>query len=179
MTSNGRFTELLQPSADMVEDLSKTANLMEYSFTVGFLLGGLTSAKMALLQFNAEHQHYLPLQTRSDHVVWVRNRNYRAMAAFGAGGFKRGAQMAGVCAVYMGVRMAFREGRERMATVVDTRLAAIDEIVAGMAAGGLFAIAGKGHRLYYLRRGLILGGLLGASLASLRLLQSSIDQDKE
>lgn len=141
------------------------AKLLEHAFTVGFLLGGLTASRHALLQFTAEHQHLLPLRTRSDHVLFVRNRNYRAMAAFGAGGALRGAQMAGVAAVYTGVKV----GAARLRGAAGVRADAVDDVAAGMAAGSLFALAGKGHRAYHLRRGVLYGGVLGGVLAALRL----------
>jgi len=163
-------SSLLLPSSNGILDASELArivSLMEYSFTVGFLLGGMTSGRQALLQFNAEHQHLLPLKKRSDFVMWVRNRNYRVMASFGTGGTVRGAQMAGVCALFSAVRITSASIRN-WARVSDD-VVWLDDVLAGMAAGGLFAWAGRGHRIYYLRKGVVFGGFLGGTLAILKL----------
>lgn len=97
--------------------------------------------------------------------MYVRNRNYRVMAGFGAGGVRRGVQMAGVAAVYAGVRV----GSARVRQYTGAEHQWVDDLVGGVVAGALFAYAGRGHRLYYLRKGVLFGGLMGSSLALLRL----------
>ncbi len=147
-------------SSYYVDNVAHTFKLLEYCFTVGFMLGGFISGRQALLQFQAEHQHLLPLKRRSDYVMFVRNRNYRVMAKFGSGGMVRGSQMAAVGAVYETVRL----GSEMIGFWPFAQ-----DLLAGVATGGLFAYAGKGHRMYYLRKGVLFGGLMGLSLATIRI----------
>lgn len=173
MTENesGRLLELLSSNSNGLVDakeLFRISKLLEYSFSVGFMLGGFTSGRSAMLQFMAEHQHLLPLKKRSDYVMYVRNRNYRVMAGFGMGGIVRGVQMAGVAAVYSAVRIGSARQRQSIGLQQQQSQWA-DDLVGGMVAGALFAYAGRGHRLYYLRKGIVFGGLMGSSLALLRL----------
>lgn len=44
-----------------------------------------------------------------------------------------------------------------------------EDVGAGMVAGALFAYAGRGHRLYYLRKGILFGGVMGGILAVTRM----------
>ena len=130
--------------------------LLQTAFLTGFVLGGYGPARKAALQFHAEHQHNPPLN-RPEAVVYFRRRNYRVLAALGREGARRGVQVA--ADAVLAVAVPGRRGRG-------------EEVgkgaVSGAAAGALFGLAGRGHRLYYTRRGALFGGLLGAGLGVIR-----------
>jgi len=151
-------------------ELAHTAKLLEYSFTIGFMLGGFTAGRQALLQHQAEHQHILPqLRKRSQWIQYLRNRNYRTMAAFGVGGVRRGAQMTAVGLLYSVVRHGLGLARSERPEMGWNVPVGSEDVAAGMVVGALFAYAGRGHRLYYLRKGIVFGGVMGGILAMTRM----------
>ena len=89
------------------------ANLLQYTFLTGFILGGYSAAQKASLIHLAEHQHET-LKKRSEFVAFHRARNYRLMAAFGLGGGRRGVQLVAVAAAYLAGKEAVSWTRRRV-----------------------------------------------------------------
>ena len=143
--------------------LSRLAGLLKYTFATGGWRGARTSS----LQFLAEHQHALPgIRTRAEASAYLRLRNARVVLGAGYEGVRRGIQLSTVAAVFGGVKWTVALARQRNLNVGNA-----DELIAGLATGALFTLGGSSlrQRLFYLRRGLLMGGLFGAALLSLRL----------
>lgn len=141
--------------------------ILQSTFVAGFILGGYQPARQAAIQFYAEHQHNPP-RTNAEAVVYYRRRNYKVMAAFGRAGVVRGVQVAAVGAVWvLGDFVMQPVGNE-----------IVRGMVAGATSGSLMGLAGRGHRLYYARRGALLGGGLGAGLGLLQTAMNLVDAQR-
>lgn len=143
--------------------------LLQTAFCTGFLLGGYGPARRAALQFHAEHQHNPP-QNDAQAVVYYRRRNYRMMAAFGQGGAWRGMQVATVGMVWVLMDAVLSHDY-----LNSTGMEIVKGVVTGSVCGSLFGLAGRGHRLYYARKGVLFGGALGAGVGALREIANRVN----
>lgn len=106
---------------------------LQYTFLTGFVLGGISSAQQASLQFLAENQHE-HLTKRSHAIAFHRARNYRMMAGFGIGGCKRGLQLTAVAAAYLGVKEAINR--------LEPKVSQFGDLIAGAVVGSsVFSLA--------------------------------------
>ena len=112
--------------------LVKSALNVQYGFAVGFLLGGYAAGQRAALQFLAENQHEMP-KTRAQALLYHRNKNYRMMAAFGTGGFKRGVQLATVGAAYSLIKKSLEIFRSE--DMIPLKSSHFDDLIAGTTIG--------------------------------------------
>jgi hypothetical protein len=155
--------------------LAQLMKMLKYTFMTGFVLGGWRGAHTSSLQFMAEHQHILAgIRTRREASAYFRLRNARVITGAAREGVRRGGQLAFVAAIFSGIKWTLSIARQRGVTFVDA-----DELVAGMASGALFALGGSSirQRLYHLRRGLLMGGIFGAGLLTLRIVTNGKDQE--
>lgn len=105
---------------------------VQYGFAVGFLLGGYAAGQRAALQFLAENQHEKP-KTRAQALLYHRNKNYRMMAAFGTGGFKRGVQLATVGAAYSLIKKSLEISRSE--GIIPIKSSHFDDLISGTLIG--------------------------------------------
>lgn len=115
--------------------MEEQAAFIQYTFLTGFVLGGISAAQQASLQFLAENQHE-NLTKRSHAIAFHRARNYRMMAGFGVGGLQRGVQLAAVAVAYLGVKETIIFSNKKAST--------FDDIIAGSLVGAsVFSLASK------------------------------------
>ena len=156
--------------------LAQLMMMLKYTFMTGFVLGGWRGARTSSLQFMAEHQHVLPgIRTRGEASAYFRLRNARVILGAAKEGVRRGGQLASVAATFSGIKWSLSIARQHDIISVN-----VDELVAGMMSGALFALGGSSirQRLYYLQRGLLMGGIFGAALLTLRIITNRRDQEQ-
>lgn len=152
------------------QTLARSMALIQCGFWTGFVLGGCLGVRRASLQFLAEHQHELPgIRTRREAAAFMRLRNSRIMLEFGRVGFRQGVKIAVVAGAFVLFRWGVSVARGKSIWQIPPEL---DNLLAATATGSLLAVAGKGQRLYYLKRGLLIGGVSGLALCSLQMLVS-------
>lgn len=148
---------------NMAKEVARIITVLQTTFLTGFILGAWSGARRASLQFQAEHQHmHVGIKTRREAATYHRLRTARVMWGASREGLRRGMQICVVASVFEGARWGSSAVRERLAFNYP-----IDEIIAGLCAGSLFALAGRGQRMYHLRKGMLLGGSFGLLLSSL------------
>lgn len=122
---------------DLNDFIVSSSMTIQYGFMCGFLLGGYSAGQRASLQFLAERQHIIP-RTRAEALLYHRDKNYKMMAAFGSGGFRRGLQLASVAATYSIIKKALEIGRTNEINVLTRLNGNFDDFIAGSLVGSLF-----------------------------------------
>lgn len=155
---------------DLNNFIVSSSMTVQYGFLTGFLLGGYSAGQRASLQFLAENQHEMP-KTRAQALQYHRNKNYRMMAAFGTGGFKRGAQLATVTAAWSLPKKGLEVNRtSEVPLIVNSHF---DDVIAGGLIGSsFFLLSSRKQRLFHLKKGLLLGTALGASLSLIKFVKN-------
>ena len=164
------------------------ANLLQYTFLTGFILGGFTASQRASLQFLAEHQHER-LSKRSEFVAFHRARNYRLMAAFGTGGVRRGVQLVAVAAAYLTAKDGIAFLRQNLEFSFRIPRFLDNVAVCSLLGASAFAIGSKestmnhvllifldnSPKFYHFKRGAVLGSLLGLTLSTVEVIKNKIE----
>lgn len=157
---------------DLNNFIVSSSMTVQYGFLTGFLLGGYSAGQSASLQFLAENQHEMP-KTRAQALQYHRNKNYRMMAAFGVGGFKRGGQLAAVTAAWSLLKKGLELSRESEMPLIANPL--LDDVIAGSLIGSsFFLLSNRKQRLFHLKKGLLLGTGLGASLSLIKFVKNKL-----
>lgn len=123
----------------------------EKGFFTGFLIGGYLGARRMSLQFLAENQHYLPLKSRNEMLLYSRDRNYKIMSGFVASGTKKGFQIGTLCFAFKFLRELFSE----FAYVPG------DLIASSLCGCTAFLLTDKRNKLYNCKKGFKYGFISG------------------
>ena len=159
---------------DLNNFIVNSALPIQYGFMVGFLVGGYAAGQRASLQFLAENQHEMP-RTRSQALLYHRNKNYRMMAAFGTGGLKRGVQLAGVATAFLLIKQGLAIGRKRVDSPLQHVSHYLDDLIAGSVIGSsFFLLSNRKQKFFHFKKGLLLGSTLGASISLLKFINFKI-----
>lgn len=144
---------------------------IQCGFMAGFLLGGYAAGQRASLQFLAENQHEMP-RTRTQGLLYHRNKNYRMMAAFGAGGLRRGLQLASVATSFLLIKKGLEIGRQKTGSSITSQF---DDLIAGSLIGSsFFLLSSRKQKLFHFKKGILLGSMLGASISLLKYINSKL-----
>ena len=137
---------------------SRIFELGKGAFTSGFVIGGILGGRKASVQFAVENQQRMI--KRSEIIIQIRSFNERVVWAFAKEGAIVGVKFGLIGIMYGAVKECSKEYIGESGS----------DILTGPLLGStLFSsLARGGERLYYFRRGLIFGGILGISIASLR-----------
>lgn len=158
--------------------LLRSWTVIKSAFLAGFLIGGYRGGHRANIRYLAEQQHILSrIRTKREAISWIRRRNSIMAVGVAREGLKRGGQLAMMAGIFEGGRWMMREFRERQ--LMDG-WEFIDDIGAGMAAGSMFVfVANNRQRIFYLRKGLLLGGILGLGLGTIDWLIRTLQKDSD
>lgn len=147
------------------------------AFSLGFVWGGLRSANKENLRFFAETHHIVPtIKRRTQALHFVRLRHARIASAFLTGGVKLGATLTALVLFYAGLRRAvvgFAPNHE------GTRIPRIcaEEALCGVITGSAaLSLPSAGYRLYYARKGALIGLYGAVTLALLRVVGESMSK---
>lgn len=144
---------------------------IQCGFMAGFLLGGYAAGQRASLQFLAENQHEMP-RTRAQALLYHRNKNYRMMASFSAGGLRRGLQLTAVATSFLLIKQGLEIGRQRYMPSITSNF---DDLIAGSLIGSsFFLLSNRKQRIFHFKKGILLGSVLGASISLLKYAKSQL-----
>lgn len=148
---------------------------------VGLAFGGYMPARKAAYQYMAEHQHMLPWRTSGQYHMYVKKRLHRVIHAYLSHGIVKAVHTGMIGVVWCGTDYAIdtiygkyhinndyddciqHQGKSSLVTIGK-------ETIKGVVAGSLLGLAGKGHRLYYAKLGVRMGGGCGVMVGVLRVI---------
>jgi hypothetical protein len=129
---------------------------------VGFCLGGYRGLLKASKRFVVESLHCTP-KSRTEVNIFVRQRNNKMMAGFIKEGSKTGGKFIAVTMVFSMINFSFGS------ILPASNLILGDIMSSGITGGLLMALNGSMPKLYYIKRGLVIGSLAGLTLGLFRI----------